>query len=213
MIVQRVEAAFGHLSQLELPLAKDHAVATIEVHRVVGASPPVRRALGDLKIGPAGPGAGESAFFRRRADQRFSFRRDLIEILADGGDFRQNTAVIKAEGRKLTALIDSIAINLATILKGAERNDLRVECKPTPLVGEQTNRERVWPGQVGVVAVKQRLLREVDPAYAAELLTGMLKTFLFWPRFLVGSPPTDESAAGRIIDDCVAMFLSHYAHP
>jgi hypothetical protein len=40
----------------------------------------------------------------------------------------------------------------------------------------------------------------------------MLKTFLFWPRFLMGAPAVGETEARKIIDDCVAMFLSHYAH-
>lgn len=60
-------------------------------------------------------------------------------------------------------------------------------------------------------AIGHELIREVDPAYATEQLTGMLKAFLFWPRFLGGYPPVAQSKARQIVDDCVKMFLAYYA--
>jgi TetR/AcrR family transcriptional regulator of autoinduction and epiphytic fitness len=60
-------------------------------------------------------------------------------------------------------------------------------------------------------AMAAGLLRNADPIYAAAQLTGMLKTFFFWPRFLTGAEPLDEIEGRAIIDDAIAMFLSHYA--
>lgn len=60
-------------------------------------------------------------------------------------------------------------------------------------------------------AIGHGLIREVDPAYATEQLTGMLMAFLFWPRFLRGAPAVAQGDARKIIDDCVEMFLAFYA--
>jgi len=49
-------------------------------------------------------------------------------------------------------------------------------------------------------------LRPVDPEYAASQLLGLVKNFFFWPEFLLGEKLTPEG----VMQDCVAMFLSHY---
>ncbi|ABW27677.1 TetR/AcrR family transcriptional regulator C-terminal domain-containing protein [Acaryochloris marina] len=49
-------------------------------------------------------------------------------------------------------------------------------------------------------------LRKADPEYAANQLLGLVKTFFFWPEFLLG----EKTKTNGIMQDCVAMFLSHY---
>ncbi|NEO88331.1 MAG: TetR/AcrR family transcriptional regulator [Spirulina sp. SIO3F2] len=49
-------------------------------------------------------------------------------------------------------------------------------------------------------------LRSADPEFAASQLLGLVKTFFFWPEFLLGEKRTLEG----VMQDCVAMFLSHY---
>ena len=49
-------------------------------------------------------------------------------------------------------------------------------------------------------------IRKADPEYAANQLLGVVKTFFFWPEFLLGEKPKTDG----IMKDCVAMFLSHY---
>ncbi|MEM1224026.1 MAG: TetR/AcrR family transcriptional regulator [Verrucomicrobiota bacterium] len=49
-------------------------------------------------------------------------------------------------------------------------------------------------------------LRKADPEYAANQLLGLVKSFFFWPEFLLGEKPETNG----IMQDCVAMFLSHY---
>ncbi|NTE99994.1 TetR/AcrR family transcriptional regulator [Agrobacterium tumefaciens] len=59
-------------------------------------------------------------------------------------------------------------------------------------------------------AMAAGLLRQHDPGYAAEQLSGMLKAFFYWPKFLSGVPSLDDLQAEHIIDDCLEMFLAHY---
>lgn len=52
-------------------------------------------------------------------------------------------------------------------------------------------------------------LRKADPVFAATQLLAMVKSFLFWPQFLLGEPGALDTDA--VLDDCVDMFLAHYA--
>ena len=58
-------------------------------------------------------------------------------------------------------------------------------------------------------AMDSGVLRKADPKYAANQLLGLIKSFFFWPEFLLGEKPK----ADGIMQDCVAMFLSHYKVP
>ncbi|WP_420411884.1 TetR/AcrR family transcriptional regulator [Roseibium sp.] len=55
-------------------------------------------------------------------------------------------------------------------------------------------------------AMEAGVLRKADPAYATNQLLGLVKTFFFWPEFLLG----DNPATDGVMEDCVAMFLSYY---
>lgn len=55
-------------------------------------------------------------------------------------------------------------------------------------------------------AMDQGALRKADPKYAANQLLGLVKTFFFWPEFLLGENRNPDGT----MEDCVAMFLSHY---
>lgn len=55
-------------------------------------------------------------------------------------------------------------------------------------------------------AMEAGALRRADPGFATNQLLGLVKTFFFWPEFLLGEPLED---AGQM-EDCVAMFLKHY---
>ena len=58
-------------------------------------------------------------------------------------------------------------------------------------------------------AMDSGVIRKADPKYAANQLLGLTKSFFFWPEFLLGEKPK----ADGIMQDCVAMFLSHYKIP
>lgn len=56
-------------------------------------------------------------------------------------------------------------------------------------------------------AMEAGALRKTDPAYAANQLLGLVKTFFFWPEFLLGEKQDPDG----VMKDCVAMFLSYYS--
>ena len=55
-------------------------------------------------------------------------------------------------------------------------------------------------------AMEAGALRNVDPEFATAQLLGLVKSFFFWPEFLLG----EEQDLDGIMEDCVAMFLAHY---
>lgn len=50
-----------------------------------------------------------------------------------------------------------------------------------------------------------------DPAFAATLLQGQLKTFAFWPQVTMGASAPTEAEQARIVEAAVAMFLAYFA--
>jgi TetR/AcrR family transcriptional regulator of autoinduction and epiphytic fitness len=56
-------------------------------------------------------------------------------------------------------------------------------------------------------AMEAGALRKADPEFAAGQLLGTVKTFFFWPVYLLGKKPELEG----VMEDCVGMFLKHYA--
>ncbi len=46
---------------------------------------------------------------------------------------------------------------------------------------------------------------------AAIQLNGLVKQFFLWPQFLLGDAPRWRRTSQEIIEDCVDMFLVHYA--
>ena len=55
-------------------------------------------------------------------------------------------------------------------------------------------------------AMEAGALRQADPEFAANQLLGLAKHFYFWPEFFLGENLAPEGA----MQDCIAMFLSHY---
>lgn len=55
-------------------------------------------------------------------------------------------------------------------------------------------------------AMAAGVIRTGDPAFATNQLLALVKAFFFWPEFFLGETPTPKG----VMDDCIAMFLSHY---
>ncbi|CUH52711.1 TetR/AcrR family transcriptional regulator [Shimia marina] len=55
-------------------------------------------------------------------------------------------------------------------------------------------------------AMEAGVLRRADPAFATGQLLALVKNFFFWPEFLLG----EKQDTTGVMQDCVAMFLSHY---
>lgn len=54
-------------------------------------------------------------------------------------------------------------------------------------------------------------LKAGDPAFAATLLQGQVKTFAFWPQIAMGAAPLAPEQQEMVIDAAVSMFLSYFA--
>ena len=74
-------------------------------------------------------------------------------------------------------------------------------------MGEKEEDLVVWIA----TALADGRLRPLEPAYAAQQLQGLLKAFAFWPQLAMGQPPLPVEQQGRVLADCVDMFLSRYA--
>lgn len=55
-------------------------------------------------------------------------------------------------------------------------------------------------------AMDAGVIRAADPVFATSQLLALVKNFFFWPEFFLGETPTPKD----VLDDCIAMFLSHY---
>ncbi|WP_170335531.1 TetR/AcrR family transcriptional regulator [Ruegeria arenilitoris] len=55
-------------------------------------------------------------------------------------------------------------------------------------------------------AMEAGTIRKADPSYAASQLLALVKTFFFWPVYLLG----ERQDTVGIMEDCVDMFISHY---
>lgn len=60
--------------------------------------------------------------------------------------------------------------------------------------------------QLVAQAMEAGELRQADPVFATGQLLALVKNFFFWPEFLLG----EKQDTTGIMQDCVAMFLSHY---
>ena len=56
-------------------------------------------------------------------------------------------------------------------------------------------------------------LKPVDASFAAQLLEGQLKSFVFWPQITMGKPALDETAQQMVLNTIVDMFLQYFAMP
>lgn len=54
-------------------------------------------------------------------------------------------------------------------------------------------------------------LKPGDPAFAATLLQGQVKTFAFWPQIAMGAAPLAKAEQERVIDAAISMFLAYFA--
>lgn len=55
-------------------------------------------------------------------------------------------------------------------------------------------------------AMDAGVIRKADPGFATSQLLALVKNFYFWPEFFLGESPTPK----EVLDDCIAMFLTHY---
>ena len=54
-------------------------------------------------------------------------------------------------------------------------------------------------------------LKPLDPAFAANQLQGLVKSFAFWPQITMGAPPLSRDMQEQVAAAAVDMFLGYYA--
>lgn len=53
-------------------------------------------------------------------------------------------------------------------------------------------------------------LKAVDPAFAAQQVQGLLKSFAFWPQVSMGLPGLSADMQGSVVESALDMFLACY---
>jgi len=56
-------------------------------------------------------------------------------------------------------------------------------------------------------------LKAVDPAFAAQQVQGLLKSFAFWPQVSMGLPGLSADMQGSVVESALDMFLACYQLP
>lgn len=53
-------------------------------------------------------------------------------------------------------------------------------------------------------------LKAVEPAFAAQQMQGLIKTFAFWPQISMGQPNLTDEQQTQVIESALDMFLACY---
>lgn len=109
--------------------------------------------------------------------------------------------------QKMRSLADPAFLGLARVAIGeaihAPERALPVLCR----LGEREEGVTTWIR----AAQQDGRLKPGDPAFAAALLQGQVKTFAFWPQIAMGAAPLPPQEQERVIEAAVSMFLSYFA--
>ncbi|WP_296942705.1 TetR/AcrR family transcriptional regulator [uncultured Massilia sp.] len=127
----------------------------------------------------------------------YAYRRDV--------GLREQLAELLA--LKLRTLADPDFIGLARV---AVSEAIHAPERARPVFARLGEREEGVTAWVRAAQADGRL-KPGDPAFAATLLQGQLKTFAFWPQVTMGAPAPTEAERARIVDAAVAMFLAYFA--
>ncbi|BBP57752.1 TetR/AcrR family transcriptional regulator [Pseudomonas sp. St316] len=73
-------------------------------------------------------------------------------------------------------------------------------------MGEREEGLTVWIRQ----AQADGRLKPAEPAFAAQQMHGLLKTFAFWPQISMGQPSLTADEQAQVIESALDMFLSRY---
>ncbi|WP_210640210.1 MULTISPECIES: TetR/AcrR family transcriptional regulator [unclassified Pseudomonas] len=60
------------------------------------------------------------------------------------------------------------------------------------------------------LALADGRLKPVEPAFAAQQMHGLLKTFAFWPQISMGQPSLTQDEQTQVIESALDMFLARY---
>ncbi|MBA1379024.1 TetR/AcrR family transcriptional regulator [Pseudomonas brassicacearum] len=107
---------------------------------------------------------------------------------------------------KLHLLADENFLDLARIAIAATIHSPERAQDMVSRMGEREEGLTAWIRQ----AQADGRLKPVEPAFAAQQMHGLLKTFAFWPQVSMGQPSLTQEEQTRVIESALDMFLSRY---
>ncbi|MBQ5949812.1 TetR/AcrR family transcriptional regulator [Massilia sp. ST3] len=148
----------------------------------------------------------KEVLFAATITQMFESSVGMLELgyRSDRGLREQLTELMRL---KMRSLDDPDFIALARVAVGeaihAPERALPVLCR----LGEREEGVTAWIR----AAQADGKLKPGDPAFAATLLQGQVKTFAFWPQIAMGAPRLAPEEQERVIEAAVTMFLAYFA--
>ncbi|MCW1244430.1 TetR/AcrR family transcriptional regulator [Pseudomonas sp. SAICEU22] len=107
---------------------------------------------------------------------------------------------------KLHLLADENFLDLARIAIAATIHSPERAQDMVSRMGQREEGLTTWIRQAQV----DGRLKPVEPAFAAQQMHGLLKTFAFWPQVSMGQPSLTQEEQTRVIESTLDMFLSRY---
>ncbi len=133
---------------------------------------------------------------RVTAEQQTSYRADL--------PLRDQMRVILMAKMQMMAddnFLDLARVAIAATIHSPERAQNMVE-----RMGEREEGLTVWLR----AAQADGRLKPADPAFAAQQVHGMLKSFAFWPQISMGLPALAPEMQSTVVESALDMFLACY---
>jgi len=107
---------------------------------------------------------------------------------------------------KLHLLADENFLDLARIAIAATIHSPERAQNMVSRMGQREEGLTAWIRQ----AQADARLKPVEPAFAAQQMHGLLKTFAFWPQVSMGQPSLTQEEQAQVIESALDMFLSRY---
>ncbi|SCZ29390.1 MULTISPECIES: TetR/AcrR family transcriptional regulator [unclassified Pseudomonas] len=107
---------------------------------------------------------------------------------------------------KLHMLADENFLDLARIAIAATIHSPERARDMVSRMGQREEGLTAWIRQ----AQADGRLKAVEPAFAAQQMHGLLKTFAFWPQVSMGQPSLTQDEQAQVIESALDMFLSRY---
>ena len=107
---------------------------------------------------------------------------------------------------KLQMLGDDNFLDLARVAIAATIHSPERAQNMVARMGEREEDLTVW---IRAAQLDGRL-KPVDPAFAAQQIQGMLKSFAFWPQISMGLPGLSPEMQSNVVESALDMFLACY---
>lgn len=107
---------------------------------------------------------------------------------------------------KLHMLADENFLDLARIAVAATIHSPERAQDMVSRMGQREEGLTAWIRQ----AQADGRLKPVEPAFAAQQMHGLLKTFAFWPQISMGQPSLTQDEQTQVVESALDMFLARY---